>query len=279
MVRLGAPVPKIAALAACLAVATIADGHAVSLTVDQTQCAVRPRQVIQLGSPVFSVLSDIYVDRSSQVKKGDVVAKLNSTVEEAQLALDRFRAYSTTAIETAKSELAYDQRELNRRQQLAGNMFSKANEIDEMTTKADQVRIAIRKAEDDQRLAALEADRSQRQLELRLIRSPTDGVVTEVKLRPGEYVYETTPIVTIIQIDPLKVDLVAPAEYYGTLKVGMTAQVELLSPLNITRPAEIDAIDPQIDVATDTFRIRLNMPNSDGAIPAGVRCAVKFRAD
>jgi RND family efflux transporter MFP subunit len=279
MGRAHASVVKVAALAAFLAAATIADGYAVTLTVDQTQCAVRPRQVIQLGSPVFSVLSDIYVDRSSRVKKGDVVARLNSTVEEAQLALDRFRAFSTTAIDTAKSELAYDQRELNRRQQLAGNMFSKANEIDEMTTKADQVRIAIRKAEDDQRLAALEADRSQRQLELRLIRSPTDGVVTDVKLRPGEYVYETTPIVTIIQIDPLKVDLVVPAEYYGTLKVGMTAQVGLLAPLNVVRSAEIDAIDPQIDVASDTFRIRLNMSNPDGAIPAGIRCVAKLSAD
>ena len=265
---------------ACAALLLIAGSAARAaegeFTVDSTTCLVRPRQVIQLGSPVFSVLGEVFVDRASVVRKGDVVARLNSSVEEAQLALDRFRAANTAPIEAARTELQWNQRELARRQQLAGNMFSKANEIDEIQTKADQARIAIRRAESDQRTASLEAERSERQLQLRMIRSPVDGVVTEMKLMPGEFVYETTPIMTIAQIDPLSVDLVVAAEHYRALGPGLTAEVQLLAPMNASRAAQVDAIDPVIDAASDTFRVRLTMPNPGNQIPAGIRCSVRF---
>src|SRR5436305_13835832 len=97
--------------------------RAEGFVVDSSTCLVRPRQVIQLGSPVFSVLSDVYVDRASRVKQGDIVARLNSKVEQAQLALDQFRAANTTATEAARTDLQFYQRELARRQQLARNMF------------------------------------------------------------------------------------------------------------------------------------------------------------
>jgi len=268
------PIARVFMTAVALLLATVARARAETFVVDSSHCLMRPRQILQVGSPVFSVLSDVFVDRASWVRKGDVVAKLNSTVEEAQLALDRDRAANATAIESARSELQYYQRELGRRQQLAGNMFSKANEIDEMTTKADQARIAIRKAEADQRLAGLEANRSQRQLELRLIRSPVDGVVIELKLMPGEFVYETTPIMTIAQVDPLSVELVIPASQYLAVVLGESLDVHLEYPLDLIRAAKVDAVDPVVDPASDTFRVRLSLPNPTRSIPAGIRCSV-----
>jgi RND family efflux transporter MFP subunit len=247
-----------------------------SILVDDQNCLVKPKQVIQLGSPVFGVLSKVFVDRADTVAAGQVVAKLDTSVEEAQLALDRFRADNTTQIEAARADLAWNERELARRKQLAGNMFSKANDIDEVTTKAEQDRIAIRKAESDQTTAALEAQRSARQFELKMIRSPVNGVVSEMKLSPGEFIYEQTPIMTIAQIDPLNVDVVLPASRYGVVRAGSIAQLRLEAPVKLTLPATVDAVDPIIDAASDTFRIRLVLPNPGNSIPAGIRCSVRF---
>src|SRR5262249_18598882 len=58
---------------------------------DVTSCLVKPRQQIQLGSPVFGVLAGVFVDWGMAVKEGQVLAKLDTTVEEAQVALDRYR--------------------------------------------------------------------------------------------------------------------------------------------------------------------------------------------
>jgi multidrug efflux pump subunit AcrA (membrane-fusion protein) len=38
---------------------------------------------------------------------------------------------------------------------------------------------------------------------------------------------------------------------------------------------KVDAIDPVIDASSDTFRVRLVLPNPGNAIPAGVRCTAR----
>lgn len=247
--------------------------------VDSTTCLVKPRQVVQLGSSVYGVISAVLVDRGDTVQQGQLLAKLDTSVEEAQVALDRFRATNTTQMEAARTDMAWNQRELARRQQLVGNMFSKANEVDEIVTKIDQDRIAIRKAEADQKTAMLEAERSEAQLRLKLIKSPVNGVVTELKMMPGEFIHEQATIMTIAQIDPLYVDLIVPADRYGPLKLGATADVRLGSPMNTVASAVIDAIDPVIDPASDTFRVRLVLPNPERKIPSGIRCSVRLPQD
>lgn len=248
------------------------------LSADTAACLVKPRHVIQLGSPVFGVLASVFVDRADTVKQGQLLAALNTTVEEAQAALDHFRVTNTTQIEAGKTDLAWNQRELDRRRQLAGNMFSKANDIDEFVTKVEQDRISIRKAEADLEQAKLEAARSDAQLNLKRLRSPVNGVVTEVKLSPGEFIYEQTPIMTIAEVDPLIVDVMLPAERLRSVKLGMIGQLHLNPPVDATIPARVDAIDPVIDPASNTIRIRLVLPNPGNAIPSGVRCSVKFPA-
>jgi multidrug efflux pump subunit AcrA (membrane-fusion protein) len=109
-----------------------------------------------------------------------------------------------------------------------------------------------------------------------MICSPLDGVVTEIKLMPGEFIHDQATIMTIAQIDPLNVDLVVSAERYGIVRVGMVADLQLAAPTGMTLPARVDAVDPVIYPASDTFRIRLVVPNPGNAIPAGVRSSVRL---
>jgi len=246
------------------------------LVADTGTCLVRPAQLVNLGSSMSGVIAELMVDRGQEVARGQLVARLDTTVEEAQAALDRFRAGNTSAIESARTNLAWNQRELARRRQIADNMFSRANEVDEMTTRIEQDQIAIRRAEAEQRLAELEAVRSQRALELMMVRSPVRGVVTEIKLNPGEFVYQQAAIMVIAQVDPLHVDVVLPADRYRAIRIGMVGELLLDAPIGGSVPATVDAIDPLIDAASDTFRARLTLPNPGNAILAGIRCSVRF---
>jgi multidrug efflux pump subunit AcrA (membrane-fusion protein) len=54
----------------------------------------------------------------------------------------------------------------------------------------------------------------------------------------------------------------------------MIGEVHLNPPMDETLPARVDAVDPVIDAASDTFRIRLLLPNPGNTIPAGIRCSV-----
>src|SRR5262245_14260909 len=241
-----------------------------------TTCLIQPKQIVQLGSPVAGLLVEVLVDRGATVKAGQVVAKLESSVEEVQVEIDRIQARNTSAIEAAQVERDYNELEVKTKQPLAEQKLVRANEVERHRAAVAQAEIAIRKGEMDLSVAALEARRSERLLSLKQIKSPVSGVVTERKLSPGEHVYEQTPIMTLAEINPLYVELVVSAQYYKQFKVGMTAQVRLGEPIGGTYTVRADVVDPVIDAASNTFRVRLVLPNPNNAIPAGLHCAVQL---
>src|SRR5262245_57578735 len=196
-----------------------------------TSCLINPKRIVQLGSPVAGLLSEVLVDRGASITAGQVVAKLESSVEEVQVEIDRLRAKNTRAIEAAEVDRAYNQKELETKEDLREKLLARANDVEKFRALISQDKIAIRKAESDQTIAGLEARRSERQLNLKQIKSSVTGVVTERKLSPGEHVYEQTPILTIAEINPLYVELFVDAQQYRLFKVGMTAQVRLNAPV------------------------------------------------
>ncbi len=239
-------------------------------------CIIKPHVTVQLGSAISGMLSSTTVDRGDTVKQGQVVAQIESSVEQATLALDRLRASNDSPIKVEEADMALSAREAERKQFLVDKQIANQNSLDELQTKQREGELRVQQARMDQKLAALTADRSERALALKQIRSPIDGVVIDRKLSAGEYIYEQTSIMTIAQIDPLNVELVLPLNRYGGIKVGVTATVHPAAPVGGAYAAKVAVVDPVIDAASDTFGIRLSLPNPNHAIPAGVRCTVEW---
>ena len=57
----------------------------------------------------------------------------------------------------------------------------------------------------------------------------------------------------------------------------MTAEVLPSAPVGGSHIARVDVVDPVIDPGSNTFRVRLILPNPANAIPAGLRCLVRLR--
>jgi RND family efflux transporter MFP subunit len=223
------------------------------------------------------MLAATLVDRGDAVKRGQVVAQIESSVEQATLALDRMRASNDSAIRVEQVDRELSMREADRKKSLVDKGIANQNSLDELETKVREGELRIQQAQMDQRLAALAADRSERALALKQIRSPIDGVVIERKLSAGEFIYEQTSIMTIAQTDPLNVELVLPMERYGDIKIGSTAIVRPAAPVGGAFRAKADVIDPVIDAASETFGVRLILPNPSHTIPAGIRCTVEWQ--
>jgi RND family efflux transporter MFP subunit len=247
--------------------------------VSGSTCIIKPHVTIQLGSAVSGVLAATLVERGDAVKQGQVVAQIESSVEQATLALDRMRASNDSAIKVEQADMELNQREAERKQFLVDKKIANLNSLDELQTKVREGELKVRQAQMDQKLASLTADRSERALALKQIRSPVDGVVIERKLSAGEYIYEQTSIMTIAQTDPLNVELVLPLERYGSVRIGSVAIVHPVAPVGGAYEAKAEVVDPVIDAASDTFGVRLILRNPDRAIPAGIRCTVEWREE
>ena len=112
---------------------------------------------------------------------------------------------------------------------------------------------------------------------LRTVASPINGVVVDRLLDEGEYV-NVDPILRLATLDPLHVDLLLPASYFGTIMVDQLLAVTAEPAVKEARSARVKTVDPLIDPASGTFRVQLEMNNPGNRIPAGLRCQVESEA-
>jgi len=215
---------------------------------DDMECLLEPYLVANVGSPVEGTLAQVLVDRGSDVKKGQVVARLNSSVETATVTL---RA----------AQEAYGQRKMQRNEELFKKELISASEKDELETQT--------------RLATLERKQQQEILNLRTITSPLNGVVVERYLSPGDRISQEK-ILKLVQIDPLNVEVIVPVELFGSIRPGMKGQVSLAPMMSGSYTASVKVVDRVIDAASGTFGVRLELSNPGNKIPAGIRCNVRF---
>ena len=124
-------------------------------------------------------------------------------------------------------------------------------------------------------ISKLQLRQAREELRLRKIISPIDGVVVERDKDPGEFV-ERESLLTVVSLNPLHVEVVVPASKFGAIKEGMTGTVTLRGALKESHEAKVSLVDQVIDAASDTIRVRLELPNPSEKIPAGLKCSVAF---
>ncbi len=239
-------------------------------------CLIQPTMVLKLGTPVPGLLSEVLVDRGVMVKKGDVVARLESTIEEATLELARARADNDSSVQSNRARFEFQSRKADRMAKLRRTDNVPAATADEAETGARVAENELREAQVNLELAKLEMQRTREILRQRTIRSPIDGVVVERTLGPGEYAFDQAHLLTVSQIDPLKVEAFVPLSQFGRIQVGMVGEVRPEDPVGGTYAAKVTVVDRVFDAASGTIGVRLELPNSDYALPAGLKCQVRF---
>ena len=139
---------------------------------------INPVQTVSIGSQVSGQISAIYVDYNSEVKKGQLLAEIDTSLFEAQVnqakaTIDNARANLAKIQATA----ANDKLTLTRYQNLYKKGFIAKSELDlaQSTYSADVAQIRAAQAQINQALASYSTAESN--LRYTKITSPVDGVV------------------------------------------------------------------------------------------------------
>lgn len=243
--------------------------------VSELHCVVMPSAVVDVASGVSGRVDEVNVERGDRVEAGQLVAALDSGVEQANLVLARARAELEADIHLRQVRLDFEERNRQRTERLHSNRVVSARERDEAKTDAVLASWQLRQAIDNQHLAQLELDRAEQVLKRRQVHSPIGGVVVERFKWPGEYVEEDA-IVRVARLDPLWVEVVVPVALNGKISKNMLAEVITETDSDQYHEARVTVIDPMGDAASGTFRVRLELPNPDLALFGGVKCKARF---
>ncbi len=241
-------------------------------------CMIVPTEMVDVGSAVSGVVAEVAAERGDYVEEGQVLAKLEASVEEAALRVAQARAERTDGITASQTQLALSRRRLDRAEELFSRDVLSLDTREEVRANAELAELELEREREDHRLAGLQLEQARANLERRTIRAPVSGVVIDRLRGVGEVVDDDT-IVQIARIDPLRVEAILPADWFGRMRPGDRAEITPEAPLDAKREARVAIVDPVLDGASGTFGVQLDLPNPDRGLPAGLRCQVHFDAE
>lgn len=271
--------PRWAARAAALMLALLPLG-AVALAddvaaadADRYAGFTRPSLEVTVGSRVEGLVAEVLVAEGARVSKGDILLRLDATIERIEVELSRLRAEAGRQVEAGELIARQKEAELARGRTLLERGSITGTEVEQMELEVKIARMNVEVARSQQQAAQLQLQRDLARLAQRDIRAPADGIVTRIHKDAGESVERLETVAELVQLDPLEVVLNLPAATRGRYAAGQPARV-LSDDQAAAHAATVTMVDPVIDYASGTYRVKLSVPNGDGKLQAGVPVTV-----
>lgn len=241
---------------------------------------IEPHQTVEIRSPIEGLIKAITVGRGDFVAKDQPLVILESGQEEATAALWRFRSKMEAPIQSARARCDFSKRKEKRLSQLYDEEFASQADKEEAEAEQQLAEAQLVEAKENRQLAELELLRAQEVLSARTLKSPFAGVVTDRFLNPGAVAVagsgEKKPILKLAALDPLYVEIAAPVALMGKIAKGAGVELRPEVPEGVVYQATVTNVDLVADAPSGTFVVRVELPNPDMKIAAGVKCKVRI---
>lgn len=235
------------------------------------RCLIEPERVADVGSSVVGIIESIHVERGDSVRQGQILAQLRADVERASVGVAAARAKAEADVRAALTNYEYLRQKQVRAEELVQKNFISQQALEQARAETDVAQDKLAQAREQQQVWQRELDLAQAQLGLRAIRAPFDGVIAERYVSVGERI-EEKPMFRVAKVDPLRVEVVVPAAMFGLVHTGMIAKVTPDLSTVAVLDAKVVLVDKLVDAASNTFRVRAELPNAGARLPSGLRC-------
>lgn len=239
------------------------------------------RILVDVGSNVRAGQAVVILDNVSAVNQESAIAGQRAGVENQAAAL----ASQEAALKSEEINLARQKKDLDRAKELVKIGGGTQQAVDQLQAAYDaaQESLKARKRALDASKVSLEASRtslgaSQRSMqtvqENTVLTSPISGVVSARNYDAGDL--PMGPILTVQQMNPLKVIVNVNEEEFSKIKNGMPVTVTLDAVPDETFNGSVYLIHPEINQQTRTFQVEVTINNGAGKVSAGMFARVKF---
>jgi len=226
-----------------------------------------------ISSKIQGRLSGLYVEEGSQVKAGQVIARLEDTDYKASI------VKSKADIEYAKANLAEMQRQARLQQGLFKDGVVSKDALDAASSRVD-----IAKATLEQNEASLQMQETL--LEFTEIRAPFDAIVVKKMAEVGESVAPIPPgvnlstssgaIVAVADMNSLEAEVDVNEANVGQLKQGYPADINVQAIPDHTYQGVLRQVIPTADRTKATVTVKVSILDKDKLIKPEMSCNVTF---
>jgi RND family efflux transporter MFP subunit len=258
---------------------------------------------VTISSRASGNLEEITVDIGTPVRRGQVIGRidqreLNLKVEQAEAALRQAEAklgiqsggkldlqkqpdvrHAKAALDRARYDLnaaknLVDNGDISRQQQ---DVYQRTFEQAEARYQSAIENVRNLEAQIEEKRAALAL--SKKLLTDTAIISPINGVVKEKTASRGEYLQPGTPIVTIVQINPLRLKLEVPEVFAANIARGQAVTLKVDSFAEREFKGVINRINPSVDEKNRSLMAVAEVMNDGGLLRPGMFARARIVSD
>lgn len=213
----------------------------------QAEGQAQPDRDTAIRAEASGDVAEVLVAKGEDVAEGAVIARLSTTRAEADLS-------------RAREEQARAQREFDNATELLGRGVATADRVSQARATLAAAEAAVTAAEET--INALE------------ITAPFGGRIETLTLDPGEYVQTGAEVARIVDNRPLTVAIQVPQQALGRIRNGQPATINFIT--GETREGTVSFVGTSANAETRTFLAEIDVPNRDGAIPAGISAEIRI---
>lgn len=238
--------------------------------VSTVQAAERsvPRNIRLTGSLEANRESDVaadasgrvaatFVERGGYVKRGALLARLDA--RSASIAAAQAKADA----EAARADARFRETELERTEKLIAQKAVPQAEL-------DRARSAKESAEQHASSAEAKLALQAKSIGDASIRAPFDGIIAERWIDEGEYVRPDSKVVTLVDIDTLRLKLTVPEAGVGAIKEGQHVAFTVASDPGASYEAEVRYIGPQLRQSSRDLVVEAVVDNKGRKLKPGM---------
>ena len=215
-----------------------------------TVSTLEASNLVELAAQSGGRILELKIRQGDEVEPGQLLVVLDQAQQQARLAEDKAKA------ETAKAN--YD-----RYQYLSKTGAASEKELDRYRT---------------QYIAAVEKVKStEATLSYSNLRSPSAGVVADVKVKVGDVIQQGTPFTSLVQNNELEARVEVPAVFSNRLEIGQPVLLSAPGSETVIATGKVGSIDPRINKQTQGLLVKAEFPNTDGKLRDGQRLRTRVQ--
>jgi len=197
---------------------------------------------VDIAAEMDGVVRAILFDSGQMVKKGQVLVRLDTETEAADVALH-------------EAALANARKDYERTAKLVETQYASRAALDRAVAARDQ--------------AAAQLARAKASLDKKTIRAPFSGRLGIRQINLGQYLSKGQAVVTLQAVDPIYATFPVPEQALDRIRVGQTVAVSVDTAPGTRFEGKVTSIDAKVNVDTRNVTVQATLPNPDGLLTPG----------
>jgi len=204
---------------------------------------IHAEQEVKVFSKIPDRIEMFYADEGDNVKKGDLIAEIvATTIEQAVL-----------QAEAQKNNL---EAEYSRAKRLYTENAMSQQQFDLIETQVTQARAAYKSAKS--------------QLDDAHVLAPISGIIGKRYYDPGDMANPAQPVVSIVQMNQVKITIEVPEKELGLLAEGQDADIQVVSFTEQIFHGKVNKISPVLDPMTRMATVEIQVDNPEHLLKPGM---------